>query len=812
LYLFLYQQLRPSVGPGIILLSLAPAALSGWILGIWGGLSTGILLGVFTVGLEYGYDSVNLGQMLHDGVAGHLAVLAFTGALIGWVRDLRSKIQNEKAAQQRLEKSLGEAQERFDVIVDYMYAWEYWLDVEGKILYTSNSSEQVCGYRPADFMQDPGLLGRMIHPADRERIAEHFATEASLSGLFSTEFRILTAAGEERWIGHVCQPVHSESGNSLGRRISNRDITERMKAERELQRSERLLRSAISGAPVILFSLNGEGQITLLEGNGLSAIGVKAGNLIGKNIKNGEVESEIFTLALRALNGQDYSTSIKGIQDRIFDVTYSPLRDSEGQIIGATGLATDVTERRQAEETLFRQARIYENLSDAVIVTDLQGYAIDLNPATVKMFGFTKEEVLGRKTGALLSLTKGFGSMTRVLESVARTGRWSGEVVFTRKDGAQRIAESVVLPLMEEGSESVTALLGIHRDITDRKQAEAKLRMRNRELALLNDVIAATVSSLEPEAILQTTLEKLTVGFGFQQANAMVLEGQGRYLRVVVEYQKTPGYRWAGMRLPVKGNLAIETILEQRVPLAVSDVESNPFVETVREMLQQRGVVSLIILPLIARGQVIGMMNLESQTPRQFNQEEIWLAFSATAAAAQAMENASLYLQVTRLAVTDSVTDLYNRRGILDLGRREVERARRYQRPLSAIMLDIDHFKVVNDRFGHIAGDQALRMVADRCRQNVRATDLLSRYGGEEFVIILPETDLQTACEVAERLRLAIADVPLQMEDAEFQLTASFGVAEADENTPDLISLIDSADSAMYAAKVAGRNRVMLNN
>ncbi len=158
-------------------------------------------------------------------------------------------------------------------------------------------------------------------------------------------------------------------------------------------------------------------------------------------------------------------------------------------------------------------------------------------------------------------------------------------------------------------------------------------------------------------------------------------------------------------------------------------------------------------------------------------------------------------------ATHDPLTGAFNRRHLEELARKEVDRAQRHNRPLAVAMLDADHFKAINDRHGHHAGDEVLRAIASRCQGMLRANDVFGRYGGEEFVVLFPETNLIEAGVVAERLRAAIADQPVTVGDDALQVTISLGVAAL---TPelDLQRLIQSADGAMYAAKQAGRNLV----
>jgi len=167
-----------------------------------------------------------------------------------------------------------------------------------------------------------------------------------------------------------------------------------------------------------------------------------------------------------------------------------------------------------------------------------------------------------------------------------------------------------------------------------------------------------------------------------------------------------------------------------------------------------------------------------------------------------------LNTEVKKLAVIDELTQVYNRRGFFEMGYREVERAKRFGKPLSAILFDIDRFKQLNDTYGHALGDLVLAQVATRCAQQVRKVDILGRYGGEEFSILLSQTEIAFAREVAERVRRAIGDEPIRTEHGELTVTVSIGVALLNERTTGLEELLEYADQALYKAKESGRNQV----
>jgi diguanylate cyclase (GGDEF)-like protein len=160
------------------------------------------------------------------------------------------------------------------------------------------------------------------------------------------------------------------------------------------------------------------------------------------------------------------------------------------------------------------------------------------------------------------------------------------------------------------------------------------------------------------------------------------------------------------------------------------------------------------------------------------------------------------------MAERDALTGLVNRRRLRAAGEEERRRARRFGHPFAAVMLDLDHFKQVNDQHGHGTGDDVLREVARRIQSIVREIDVPARYGGEEFAVLLPETGLDTAREVAERIRRAVAGAPIGTRQGPLAVTLSAGVAVLDTQTGDLGTLLEAADAALYQAKAEGRNRV----
>ncbi|MCP4536471.1 MAG: response regulator [Chloroflexi bacterium] len=198
-------------------------------------------------------------------------------------RSIRYAIAHKQA-----EKSLRESEERFRTVADFTYDWEYWLDPAGNFVYVSPSCERITGYRVDEFVQDSDLLQRIIHPDDQDVLVDHKHAVTEDGEILAIDFRIVTHGGEERWIGHICQPVYGDDGRYLGQRASNRDITERVRtealrrqAEEALQESEKRLRLMIENMPVLMDAFDAQGNILVWNQECERVTGFSAAEIVG---------------------------------------------------------------------------------------------------------------------------------------------------------------------------------------------------------------------------------------------------------------------------------------------------------------------------------------------------------------------------------------------------------------------------------------------------------------------------------------------------------------------------------------------------
>jgi anti-anti-sigma factor len=247
-------------------------------------------------------------------------------------------------------------------------------------------------------------------------------------------------------------------------------------------------------------------------------------------------------------------------------------------------------------------------------------------------------------------------------------------------------------------------------------------------------------------------------------------------------------------------------VAKEGTPLLVENVEKD-FQRRSSSPYKTR---SFLIAPLKVKGKVIGVINVADKKNGTFNEDDLKFLSIVSQHGAIAIENVRLYEKTRKFAITDDLTKLFNRRyGLIRL-EEEFNRAERYGRPLSLIMMDIDCFKNYNDTQGHIKGDIVLRRIAHLMKENTRRVDIITRYGGEEFLIILPETGLEGAKVIAEKIRKMVEEYPFEEEHRQpgGQLTISGGVATYQKNIKNMEEMIDRADLALYRAKQIGKNKI----
>ncbi|BCR05438.1 hypothetical protein DESUT3_25070 [Desulfuromonas versatilis] len=340
-------------------------------------------------------------------------------------------------------------------------------------------------------------------------------------------------------------------------------------------------------------------------------------------------------------------------------------------------------------------------------------------------------------------------------------------------------------------------------------RANQELKGRLREISALYQLNQAMISTLDLGVLFDRILQVLKDVIRCEEMVLMLYNPGAEELDV----RKTVGIDpelLKGVAFRLDEGITGRAARSQRLQY-IANLEAETQNLNYKGKRQGRG--SMVAAPLAVKGRLAGVLNLHKPTTQGFSEKELRLIQAIANQAAIAIDNAQLYEKTRNQSNTDELTQLANRRQFQVILKREQAQARRYSSNFSLIMIDIDHFKKYNDFHGHLQGDLVLKRVADLLLQNTRGIDLVARFGGEEFIILLPKTSGEGAVAAAEKLRLCVAEDPFpgaEHSQPGGQLTLSLGVAEFPSHTKDVYELIDLADRALYMAKESGRNRTVV--
>jgi len=340
-------------------------------------------------------------------------------------------------------------------------------------------------------------------------------------------------------------------------------------------------------------------------------------------------------------------------------------------------------------------------------------------------------------------------------------------------------------------------------------EKQRQLETHIQDLTDLIGVARTVVSTLEIDQVLQTVLESARSFTGMPAGMLAVYnESSDRMILHVHTGLSSDVVRQECWPLQGKGDRLTQEAMSDFSIRYRSDIACTS--EAVDDILRREGIRAVVCVPLAAHNKPVGVLYLYDTKERQFKDRQLDLLALLASFAAMAIDNASLHSRTKLMALTDALTGLYNNRYFMQVFPHELIRARRYMKPLSLVMIDVDNFKKLNDTYGHPKGDQVLAAVGNILAGSLRAADFSFRYGGEEFTVVLPETRLEGAFMVAENLREKISKgvTPLLGRSAVQTVSVSLGVASYPSDGTTTDQILAHADHCLYQAKRQGKDRV----
>jgi diguanylate cyclase (GGDEF)-like protein/PAS domain S-box-containing protein len=671
----------------------------------------------------------------------------------------------------KMERALAQEMERASHYLNIVGSIVVALDAAGAITLINQAGCAALEYSEAELIGSDWvqLLIPEEHQAElRDRLFKFFSGSTTLSETSTTP--VITKSGAQRLMIWKNQVIRNDAGEVVGILYSGTDITEQHAMEQALAEKELWLRNTFLALGEAIFILTPDSRILDANPAARGMFMMTEEELIWASMENLHADHDSFAefnrLAQEAFEAgkqASFEFSMRRKNGDLFPTEHSVSRitGDDGAILGTVSVVRDISSRKWAELKLRRSEekfrRIFETIEDGYIVTDMDGVIQMVNPATCNILGYTESELLGHTTAALYRDTKERDRINQALDTV---GVIRGVMLTVlRKDGTKIIVDANTHLVYDEDGKPV-GKEGTFRDITRQIEATHMLQEREKQYRALFENNHAVMLLVDPKT--------------------------GRIVDANPAAADFYGYP-----------------LETLRGMALADINAQDETSIFKEMVDSRREKRAYFIHkhTLANGDVRDVEVYSGPIMIHGTQMLYSVIHDVT-------ERVRLAREMKRMATTDALTGAGNRHDFFRRAEQELRRAERYGHSLTVVMLDIDYFKSINDTHGHQTGDAVLKALAALIQGTLRDTDIFGRLGGEEFAVVLPETDLEGAALVADRLRIQLGDLTVRVRENAVRFTVSIGVSEAKPKDRVIEDVINRADEALYKAKRMGRNRV----
>jgi diguanylate cyclase (GGDEF)-like protein/PAS domain S-box-containing protein len=745
------------------------------------------------------------------------------------------------------ERELADGEAKYRRIVDLAQEGIWIVDASARTTFVNRRMADMLGYTEQEMAGQPSLS--FIDDSERSQAEASLARRRS-GVTDQRDVRLRRKDGAILWAISTGTPLKDEAGQYAGILALVTDVTERRQSEAALEESRQRFESAFQNAAVGMALLTLDGRWQQVNPALCEMLGYTHDEMLAANFQRvthpADVEADVEVLQ-KVIDGRQSAAHLEKRyihkSGRLVwaSVSAALVRDSAGQPLYLVSQVQDISERKQALESLrvsgeryrhmFEEAEqlrefnasIIRNMAEGLVVSDGEGRITLVNPKLLAMLGYAEAEMIGMDQWKMVAPRE----LARARElAVDRPRGVTGayETTFISKEGLEVPVLISATPLMQ--NQKFTGTLGVITDIADRKRSEAELQQMNARLSgWLTEAEQRThdISLLNELGELLQTSQSVEEAFNLipQILPALFPRAAGRlYVMKESRNQVDPMCEWgaiAGAADPFEPNdcWGLRRGHSHVVQVVEPDLEAGQPPAVVCRHVQAPRPAAYLCIPMMAQNESLGVLHLQrlAASPEgapAWTEAQTQLA--RTVADTLAMALASLRLRETlrHQSTRDPLTGLFNRRYLEETLDRELSRVRRNEKPLGVMMLDIDHFKAYNDALGHEAGDQALRAVGNVLRANARSEDIVCRYGGEEFTVILPEASLEITLARGEQVCRAVRVMGTDLARGSLGgVTISVGVACFPEHGDSGADILRMADATLYQAKRAGRDQVL---